>query len=152
MSGMRQQGAQNAATAPPAPVNKRAPTATDHAVGVQIRLLRRAAGMTLKDLGGVVGVSCVQFQRYETGTSRVSASRLFAISDALGVQVDSLIADRSAHSPEPATRSQRHEMAELTRVFASISDPRHRLAIIALAHSMAAQEVKARDGEAEPTE
>jgi transcriptional regulator with XRE-family HTH domain len=72
-------------------VNNRLPTKTDQAVGWRIRSLRRTAGMTLRDLGEVVGVSGVQFQRYETGASRVAASRLLAICDALGVQVDTLI-------------------------------------------------------------
>ena len=65
----------------------RLPTTTDRAVGQRIRALRRAAGMTLSDLGEAVGVSGVQFQRYETGASRVAASRLLAICDALDVPV-----------------------------------------------------------------
>ncbi|MBC7635905.1 MAG: helix-turn-helix transcriptional regulator [Acetobacteraceae bacterium] len=117
---------------------KRLPTATDHAVGVQIRALRRAAGMTLKDLGEAVGVSCVQFQRYETGASRVTASRLFAISDALGVLVDSLNTSPGPLQPHAVTRARQHENAELARIFDTISDHGHRQAIIALAHAMAA--------------
>jgi transcriptional regulator with XRE-family HTH domain len=124
------------------PANKRTPTGTDHAVGMQIRSLRRAAGMTLKDLGDAVGVSCVQFQRYETGASRVAASRLFAISDALGVRVDSLIVDPVATEGEPASRRRSSEHAELARAFKAISDPRHRLAIIALTRAIAAREEK----------
>jgi len=122
--------------------NKRTPTGTDHAVGMQIRSLRRAAGMTLKDLGDAVGVSCVQFQRYETGASRVAASRLFAISDALGVRVDSLIVDPAGEAVEPASRRRSSEHAELARAFKAISDPRHRLAIIALTRAIAAREEK----------
>ena len=122
--------------------NKRTPTGTDLAVGMQIRSLRRAAGMTLKDLGEAVGVSCVQFQRYETGASRVAASRLFAISDALGVRVDSLIVDPVTDEGEPASRRRSSEHAELARAFKAISDPRHRLAIIALTRAIAAREEK----------
>ncbi len=118
--------------------NKRLPTPIDHAVGVQIRYLRRAAGLTLKDLGQAIGVSWVQFQRYETGVSRVTASRLFAISDALGVRVDSLNVDPGAPQLLPPAHSRRHESAELVRVFNSIADAHHRLAIIALAHAIAA--------------
>ena len=120
--------------------NKRTPTGTDHSVGMQIRSLRRAAGMTLKDLGDAIGVSCVQFQRYETGASRVAASRLFAISDALGVRVDSLIVDPAPEDGEPAARRRASEHAELARAFKAISDQRHRLAIIALTRAIAARE------------
>jgi transcriptional regulator with XRE-family HTH domain len=122
-------------------ISKRLPTATDHAVGTQIRSLRRAAGLTLKDLGEAVGVSVVQFQRYETGASRVAAGRLFAISDALGVRVDSLIVESASAEVEPMSRKRRNENAELARVFNAISDPHHRQAIVALARAVAAGEV-----------
>jgi transcriptional regulator with XRE-family HTH domain len=121
-------------------VNKRSPTATDHTVGLHIRALRRAAGLTLKDLGEAVGVSCVQLQRYETGASRIAASRLVAISEVLGVRVDSLIVEADPAGAEPMSRRNRNENAELSRVFKAISDPRHRLAIIALARAIAARE------------
>lgn len=120
--------------------NKRTPTAIDQAVGMKIRILRRAAGMTLRDLGEAVGVSCVQFQRYETGASRISASRLFAIGGVLGVRIDSLIAEPGSSNSEPTSRISRGENAELARLFKSISDPRHRLAIIGLARAIVAGE------------
>jgi transcriptional regulator with XRE-family HTH domain len=119
-------------------VNKRLPTATDYAVGTQIRSLRLAAGMTLKELGEAVGVSHVQFQRYETGVSRVAAGRLFAISEALGVRVDRLIVDAMPTRVAPVPRARRAESTELLRVFNTISDPRHRMAIIAFARTIAA--------------
>jgi transcriptional regulator with XRE-family HTH domain len=121
-------------------VNKRSPTATDLTVGLHIRTLRRAAGLTLKNLGEAVGVSCVQLQRYETGASRIAASRLVAISEVLGVRVDSLIVEPDPAKSEPMSRRNRNENAELSRVFKAISDPLHRLAIIALARAIAARE------------
>lgn len=120
--------------------NNRSPTTMDHAVGMKIRTLRRAAGMTLRDLGEAVGVSCVQFQRYETGASRISASRLFAIGGVLGVRIDSLIAETDSPDSEPISRLSRGENAELARLFKSISDPRHRQAIIGLARAIVAGE------------
>lgn len=113
-------------------LNNRSPTETDHAVGKQIRALRRAAGMTLKDLGEAVGVSLVQFQRYETGASRVAASRLFAIGDALGVRVENLIAGPGLDDTPSAPRRRQNECAELMRAFNAISDPGRRIALIAL--------------------
>jgi transcriptional regulator with XRE-family HTH domain len=115
-------------------------TGSDQAVGVKIRALRRAAGMTLRDLGDAVGVSCVQFQRYETGVSRIPASRLFAISNTLDTQVDSLMAEPVTIDSDPISSRLREESAELARVFKAISDPRRRTAIIALARTIAEQE------------
>jgi transcriptional regulator with XRE-family HTH domain len=121
-------------------VNNRLPTTTDQAVGRRIRSLRRAAGMTLRDLGGAVGVSAVQFQRYETGASRVAASRLVAICDALGVQVDTLIDEAVPPRSGHMSSDRRAECAELARAFNAVADPTHRRAIIALARAFAASQ------------
>ena len=127
--------------------NNRLPTTTDQAVGKRIRSLRRAAGMTLRDLGEAVGVSGVQFQRYETGASRVAASRLMAICDALGVQVDSVITEATTAKVEQMSRARRIECADLARAFNAISDITHRRAIIALARAFAASQEQANAAE-----
>jgi len=123
--------------------NNRLPTTTDRAVGQRIRTLRRAAGMTLSDLGEAVGVSGVQFQRYETGASRVAASRLLAICDALGVQLDTLIEEAVPGRARHPSNARRHECMELARAFNAVADPTHRRAIIALARAFAGSQDQA---------
>jgi transcriptional regulator with XRE-family HTH domain len=59
----------------------------DVVVGQRIRACRLAANMSQADLGSAVGVRFQQVQKYETGSNRVSASRLWAIADALNVDV-----------------------------------------------------------------
>jgi transcriptional regulator with XRE-family HTH domain len=54
-------------------------------VGKRIRHRRWLTGMTQQQLAGKVGIKFQQIQKYETGMNRVSASRLWDISDALGV-------------------------------------------------------------------
>ncbi len=56
-------------------------------VGKRIRHRRWMVGMTQQQLAEQVGIKFQQIQKYETGMNRVSASRLWDISDALGVQV-----------------------------------------------------------------
>ena len=56
-------------------------------VGKRIRQRRWLIGMTQQKLAELVGIKFQQIQKYETGANRVSASRLWDISDALGVQV-----------------------------------------------------------------
>lgn len=56
-------------------------------VGKRIRQRRWLAGMTQQTLAELVGIKFQQIQKYETGTNRVSASRLWDIADALGVKV-----------------------------------------------------------------
>ncbi len=57
----------------------------DKHVGQRIRHRRWLAGLTQQQLAEAVGIKFQQIQKYETGTNRVSASRLWDISRALGV-------------------------------------------------------------------
>ena len=59
----------------------------DVLVGKRIRARRHALGISQSELGVAIGVKFQQIQKYETGANRVSASRLWAISDKLGVPV-----------------------------------------------------------------
>ncbi|ATG36208.1 MULTISPECIES: helix-turn-helix domain-containing protein [Phaeobacter] len=56
-------------------------------VGKRIRHRRWLIGMTQQQLAELVGIKFQQIQKYETGANRVSASRLWDISDALSVPV-----------------------------------------------------------------
>lgn len=61
--------------------------AVDIHVGKRIRHRRWMVGMTQQQLAEKVGIKFQQIQKYETGMNRVSASRLWDISGALGVPV-----------------------------------------------------------------
>ncbi len=56
-------------------------------VGKRVRHRRWLTGMTQQQLAEKVGIKFQQIQKYETGMNRVSASRLWDIADALGVEV-----------------------------------------------------------------
>ncbi|MGV6839186.1 MAG: helix-turn-helix domain-containing protein [Planktomarina sp.] len=56
-------------------------------VGKRIRHRRWLVGMTQQQLAERVGIKFQQIQKYETGMNRVSASRLWDISDVLEVPV-----------------------------------------------------------------
>ncbi|MCX7300509.1 MAG: helix-turn-helix transcriptional regulator [Rhodobacterales bacterium] len=56
-------------------------------VGKRIRHRRWMNGTTQQQLAEKVGIKFQQIQKYETGMNRVSASRLWDIAAALGVQV-----------------------------------------------------------------
>jgi len=56
-------------------------------VGKRIRHRRWLIGKTQQQLAEQVGIKFQQIQKYETGANRVSASRLWDISDALEVPV-----------------------------------------------------------------
>lgn len=63
------------------------PHRVDIHVGQRIRQRRWLTGMTQQRLAELVGIKFQQIQKYETGANRVSASRLWDISEALGVHV-----------------------------------------------------------------
>ncbi len=56
-------------------------------VGWKVRKRRWMMGMTQKQLGDSVGVKVTQIQKYETGTNRISASRMWDIAAAMDVPV-----------------------------------------------------------------
>ncbi len=111
-----------------------------HIVGRKIRALRREAGLSLRELGAAVGVSLVQFQRYETGVSPLSTSRLLVISKVLGVRAASLLGEANNAPTEDYASRRRDEERELAELFASITDPAERRAILSLARASAARD------------
>lgn len=65
----------------------KASTAIDRHIGKRIRALREERKMTQTDLGRRLGVSFTQVQKYERGTDRISAARLFTIARLFGVTI-----------------------------------------------------------------
>ena len=56
-------------------------------VGKRLRRRRRLLGLTQQSLAEQVGIRFQQIQKYECGANRVSAARLFELSEALSVPV-----------------------------------------------------------------
>jgi len=71
-------------TPPPGP---RSPNPVDMHVGARIRLRRKLLKMSQEKLGDLLGVTFQQVQKYERGTNRVGASRLWKISQVLEVPI-----------------------------------------------------------------
>ncbi len=61
--------------------------AIDLHVGKRLRRRRRLLGMTQQQLAEGVGIRFQQIQKYECGANRISASRLFELSEALHVPI-----------------------------------------------------------------
>jgi transcriptional regulator with XRE-family HTH domain len=55
-------------------------------VGSRVRLRRRILGISQTKLGDALGLTFQQIQKYEHGSNRISASRLFEISQILSVE------------------------------------------------------------------
>ncbi|MDQ2090032.1 helix-turn-helix domain-containing protein [Marimonas arenosa] len=70
-------------------------------VGKRIRHRRWLVGMTQQQLAEQVGIKFQQIQKYETGANRVSASRLWDISEALDVPVSFFFEGLDAEAVKP---------------------------------------------------
>ncbi len=63
---------------------KRFGTVNDH-IGQRVRERRKALGMSQEKLGNALGISFQQVQKYEAGTNRVAAGRLWDMAKILEV-------------------------------------------------------------------
>jgi transcriptional regulator with XRE-family HTH domain len=59
----------------------------DRQVGARIRECRIMMGLTQQQMAELIGVTYQQAHKYEKGTNRVSAGRLYAFAQALEVEV-----------------------------------------------------------------
>ena len=59
----------------------------DYHVGKRLRRRRRLLGLTQQSLREMVGIRFQQIQKYECGANRISAARLFELSEALSVPI-----------------------------------------------------------------
>lgn len=63
------------------------PQAVDRHVAARIRQKRNELNMSQETLADALGVTFQQVQKYEKGTNRVSAGRLFSISNLMDVDI-----------------------------------------------------------------
>lgn len=84
----------------------RTPNPVDAHVGSRIRLRRTLLGLSQDTLARSLGIHWAQLRKYEIGSSRVSASRLYQLSQALDVPIsfffDGFHSEPVAGTPDPA--------------------------------------------------
>jgi len=102
-------------------------------VGKRIRHRRWLVGMTQQQLAQHVGIKFQQIQKYETGANRVSASRLWDISETLEVPISFFFeglereqAQQSATDSVPPDLMGDKEALELIRSYYSIPENQRR--------------------------
>ncbi len=74
-------------------MTRRDPNYIDVHVGSRIRMRRQLVSMSQEKLGELLGITFQQVQKYEKGTNRISASRLYYASKILGVPVQAFFED-----------------------------------------------------------
>ena len=102
-------------------------------VGKRIRQRRWLVGMTQQQLAEQVGIKFQQIQKYETGANRVSASRLWNISEAMEVPVnfffegiENEVAVAGSSESVPADLMGDKEALDLVRSYYSIPENQRR--------------------------
>lgn len=75
-------------------------TSIDEYIGQRMQLRRNMMGLSQKDLSKLCGVTFQQIQKYETAGNRISASRLFDVSQALETPVSFFFSGLPGNLPE----------------------------------------------------
>lgn len=113
------------------------PNPIDVHVGARVRLRRTLLGMSQEKLGEAIGLTFQQVQKYERGFNRISASRLFKLSQVLDVPVSFFFDDMDEATanadptdiPETTSAASekdpmaKRETLELVRAYYRIADP-----------------------------
>ncbi len=126
----------------------------DAYVGARVRLRRTLLGMTQTTLGDALGLTFQQVQKYERGTNRVSASRLYGLSQVLDVSIEHFFedmpADIAASSPAKGRGKAKEppgyeldpmvkrETLELVRAYYNIEDANVRQRLREMAKALGA--------------
>lgn len=134
---------------PPAPL----PDPIDVSIGSRLRLRRLAMGFSQEMLAHALGITFQQIQKYERGTNRIFASRLFHLARVLRVPVayfyqglsEGGAAEEAAEAAEPGGGTLndllgRTDSLKLIQAFNKISDPGIRRQIYALVKTVGEQD------------
>jgi len=120
-------------------------------VGSRVRLRRMLLGMSQEKLGEHLGLTFQQVQKYEKGINRIGASRLFDLSQVLGVPVQFFYEELAVSGTSAAGFSERpaesyaveflgsREGLELNKAFARITDSKVRRSIVDLVRAFAGE-------------
>jgi transcriptional regulator with XRE-family HTH domain len=136
---------------------KKNPNPIDVHVGSRVRMRRMLVGLSQEKLGDRLGLTFQQVQKYEKGSNRVSASRLYQMAQILSVPVQFFFDDLPetakgtfASSPGFSEAAQEtlimdfinsSEGLQLNKAFAEIPSPVVRRKVVELVKAMAGQDV-----------
>ena len=135
------------------------PDPIDAHVGSRLRLRRTLLGMSQEKLGRALGLTFQQVQKYERGTNRIGAGRLYRLGEILEVPVaffyDDMPDDVQAAAQqvtgfaetgqehyEPVEEAARRETLELVRAYYRIRPEEKRLRMFDLVKAVAGEPVK----------
>jgi transcriptional regulator with XRE-family HTH domain len=120
------------------------PNPIDVHVGNRIRMRRLLLGMNQETLANALGLTFQQVQKYEGGANRVSASRLSAMAEILGVPISYFFGDLRSDESEISAEDQRWreylqrpETIEFIRLYYAIPDASTRQKFLEMTKTLA---------------
>ena len=129
--------------------NAAKPDPIDVHVGYRLRLRRMMVGMSQVKLAKNVGLTFQQIQKYEKGTNRICASRLYEFAGILDVPVEYFFHDTDVEVEASATAKvstgevysiydflNSHEGVELNRAFMQIKKAKVRRIVLDLMRTL----------------
>ena len=128
--------------------SKKEADAVDAHVGQRIRFRRIMLGYSQGDLAKALGLTFQQVQKYEKGTNRIGASRLFAIASFLRVPVGFFFEDMPGETQMPAVSEVEpvnidfmtsKEAVKLCQAFSQIEDQNVRTNLIQMTSAIAGE-------------
>lgn len=131
-------------------MSERSANPVDVHVGARVRLRRLMLRMSQDKLGENLGVTFQQVQKYERGTNRVSASRLWGMADVLDVPVqyffEGLALESGAggfgendQTPLVYDFINSPDGVQLAAAFSRITDPKVRRQVLQLVRALAGE-------------
>ncbi len=116
-------------------------SAYDTRLGERISLLRRARGLSLAELARRLGLTPQQLQKYERGTNRVTAARLYEIALSLDVRIQYFFEDMGETSVTAANATDQRVSAEdFLWVLARLKDEKTRWRVLKLISALVSDE------------
>jgi len=125
----------------------RGPNPVDLHVGARVRMRRKFLGMSQEGLAETIDLTFQQVQKYERGSNRISASKLFEIARALKVPVAYFFEGYGASEAEGFSESESEQFVhgflmttegiELAEAFPRIRNAKHRRRILELVRALA---------------
>ncbi len=109
----------------------------DRHVGCRIRERRVMMGLSQQQLARIIGVTYQQAHKYERGTNRISAGRLFSVAQALAIDPAWFFEGLPTQGGADEVPARQRRLLDLMRNFSLIADEKQQQAISSMARSLA---------------
>ena len=128
----------------------RSSTEVDARVGLMVKMRRIELDLSQEKVAGQLGITAQQLQKYERGTNRIGASRLFELSKVLDVPVQYFFEEIKLRQGEGGgeaglssaltTALEDASTVRLLRMFAAVRDPGLKARLLSIVEAVIGRE------------